>query len=99
MKWKSVGDEVTEYHWTWEIVESKEELEMNGNDGMEWNESIGMKMDRSEYDWSGWEEEWDENGCKWMNREHRCEWEWKEEMSGDEGDGGEIGWKGGWNNE
>ena len=31
-------------------MESKEELEMNGNDGMEWNESIGMKMDRSEYD-------------------------------------------------
>ena len=25
--------------------------------------------------------------------------ELKEEMSGDEGDGVEIGWKGGWNNE
>jgi len=28
---------------------------------------------------------------KWMNREHRCEWEWKAEMCGDEGDGVEIG--------
>ena len=99
MKWKSVGDEVTEYLWTWENVESKEELEMNGNDGMEWNERIGMEMEKSECDRSGWEEEWDGNGCKWMNKEQECVWEWKAGMCGDEGEGGGIGWKRGWNNE
>ena len=26
---------------------------------MKWNESIGMEMDKSESDWSGWEEAWD----------------------------------------
>ena len=45
-------------------MESKEELEMNGNDGMEWNESIEMEMEKSECDRSGKEEEWDGNGCK-----------------------------------
>ena len=40
------------YHWTWENEESKEELEMNGNDELEWNERIGMEMDKSEYYWS-----------------------------------------------
>ena len=30
-----------------------------------------------------------------MGREHGCEWEWKEEMTVDEGDGGERGGKGG----
>ena len=74
-------------------------MEMNGNDEMEWNESIGMEMDKTECDGSGWEEAWDENISKWMNREHGCEWEWQAEMCGDEGDGGEIGVKGGWNNE
>ena len=32
------------------IRSQKKELEMNGNDEMEWNESNGMKMDRSECD-------------------------------------------------
>ena len=84
--------------WKWRV---KKEMKMNGNDKMEWNERIGMgmEMDKGECDISGWEEEWDENGWKWMNREHRCEWEWKAEMSGDEGDGDEIGWKRGGNNE
>ena len=36
---------------------------MNDNDEMEWNERIEMGMDRSECDWSGWEEERDGNGC------------------------------------
>ena len=36
---------------------------MNGNDEMEWNESIGMEMDKTECDGSGWEEEWDGNEC------------------------------------
>ena len=36
---------------------------MNENDEMEWNERIAMKMDKSEIDWSGWEEERDGNGC------------------------------------
>ena len=36
---------------------------MNGNDAMEWNESIGVEMDKSEIDWSGWEEERDGNEC------------------------------------
>ena len=31
----------------------KMELEMNGNDEMEWNERIGMEMDKSECDGSG----------------------------------------------
>ena len=31
-------------------MESKELSEMNRNHEMEWNKSIGMKMDRSEYD-------------------------------------------------
>ena len=35
---------------------------MNGNDEMEWNESIGMGMDKSECYRSGW----DENGI-WMD--------------------------------
>ena len=35
---------------------------MNGNDEMEWYGGIGMEMDKSEYDWSNWEEEWDGNG-------------------------------------
>ena len=35
------------------IQESKKELEMNRNDEMEWK-SIGMEMDKSECDWSGW---------------------------------------------
>jgi len=34
-----------------------------------------------------------------VNREHGCEWQWKAKMCDDEGDGVEIGWKGGWNNE
>ena len=34
-------------------MESKKELEMNGNDEMEWNERIGMEMDKSECDGSG----------------------------------------------
>ena len=29
-------------------MESKKELEMNGNDEMEWNERIGMEMDKRE---------------------------------------------------
>ena len=33
-----------------ESEESKEKYEMNGNDETEWNESIGMEMDRSECD-------------------------------------------------
>ena len=70
---------------------------MNENDKMEWNESIGMEMDKSECDRSDWKEEWDGNGWKWMDREQRCDWEWKTEMCGDEGDGVEKGWKGGWN--
>ena len=41
----------------------KRNKEMNGNDEMEWNERIGMEMDKSECDWSGWEEEWYGNGC------------------------------------
>ena len=36
---------------------------MNENDAMEWNERIGVEMDKSEIDWSGWEEERDGNGC------------------------------------
>ena len=36
---------------------------MNRDDEMEWNESIEMKMDKSEIDWSGWEEEKDGNAC------------------------------------
>ena len=32
------------------IQESKKELEMNRNDEMEWNESIGMEMKKSECD-------------------------------------------------
>ena len=36
---------------------------MNGNDEMEWDESIGMEMDKTECDGSGWEEEWDGNEC------------------------------------
>ena len=32
------------------IQESKKELELNGNDAMEWNERIGMEMDKSECD-------------------------------------------------
>ena len=87
------------YHWTCENDVLKEELEMNGNDEMEWNESIEMEMDKSECDRSGWEEEWDGNGWIWKDIEHGCELEWKTEMCGDEGDGVEIGWKGGWNNE
>ena len=31
---------------------------------MEWNESIGMEMDKSECDGSGYEEAWDGNGWK-----------------------------------
>ena len=38
------------FHRTSENEESKKELEMNGNDKVRWNKSIGMKMDRSEYD-------------------------------------------------
>ena len=34
-------------------MESKKELEMNGNDEMEWNERIGMEMDKSKCDGSG----------------------------------------------
>ena len=30
--------------------ESKEELKMNGNDEMEWNERNGMEMEKSECD-------------------------------------------------
>ena len=45
------------------IRSQKKELEMNGNDAMEWNERIEMEMDRSECVWSGWKEEWDGNGC------------------------------------
>ena len=72
---------------------------MNGNDEMEWNESIGMEINKSECDRSGWKEEWDGNGWEWMHKEHACELKWKAGMSGDEGDGREIGVKGGWNNE
>ena len=36
---------------------------MNGNDETGWNESIGVEMDKSECDWSGWEEERDGNEC------------------------------------
>ena len=48
---------------------------MNGNDEMEWTESIEMGMDKSEIDWSGWEEERDGNGCiknmhaKWSEKQ------------------------------
>ena len=35
---------------------------MNGYDGMEWNESIGMEMDKSECELSVREEERDGNG-------------------------------------
>ena len=83
------------YNWTSESEESKEKYEVNENDAMEWNERIGMKMDKSEIDWSGWEKEWDGNGWKWMDIEHRCKWQWKQGKSGDEGDGVEIGRKGG----
>ena len=31
----------------------KKEQQMNGNDEMEWNERIGMEMDKSECDGSG----------------------------------------------
>ena len=34
-------------------MESKDEYKMNGNDEMEWNERIGMEMDKSECDGSG----------------------------------------------
>ena len=51
------------YHRTYEHDESKEELEMNENDEMKWNERIAMEMDKSEIDWSGWEEERDGNEC------------------------------------
>ena len=30
--------------------QKKKELEMSGNDAMEWNERIGMEMDKSECD-------------------------------------------------
>ena len=39
-----------EYHRTRVNKESKKELELNGNDAMEWNERIEMGMDRSECD-------------------------------------------------
>ena len=32
------------------IRSQKKELEMNGNDAMEWNERIGTEMDKSECD-------------------------------------------------
>ena len=35
------------------IRSQKKELEMNGNDEMEWNERIGMEMDKSEIERSG----------------------------------------------
>ena len=35
------------------IRSQKKELELMGNDKMEWNEIIGMEMDRSECDCSG----------------------------------------------
>ena len=38
------------HHRTCENEESKEDTEMNGNDEMEWNESIGMELDKSECD-------------------------------------------------
>ena len=34
---------------------------------MEWNERIGMEMDKSDCDWSCWEEEWyGKNGNEWI---------------------------------
>ena len=45
------------------VKSQKRNMEMNENDEMEWNERNGMEMDRSECDWSGWEEERDGNGC------------------------------------
>ena len=39
-----------EYHRTRVSKESKKELELNGNDAMEWNERIGMVMDKSDCD-------------------------------------------------
>ena len=53
---------------------------MNENDEMGWNESIGMEMDRSECDWSGWEEAWNGNGWnEWIenidaNGNEKQEW-------------------------
>ena len=35
------------------IQESKQELEINENDEMKWNERIGMEMDKSKCDRSG----------------------------------------------
>ena len=40
------GDDTTERVRT----KSQKRNEVNGNDEMEWNESIGMEMDRSECD-------------------------------------------------
>ena len=42
-----------EYHRTRVSKESKKELELNGNDAMEWNERIGMELDKSECNRSG----------------------------------------------
>ena len=44
------GDDTTERE---RMRRQKKELEMNGNDEMEWNERIGMEMDKSECDGSG----------------------------------------------
>ena len=61
-EWR-LDNEGGRYNWTCESEESKEDMEMNENDEMEWNESIGVEMDKSEIDWSGWEEERDGNEC------------------------------------
>ena len=40
--------------WQWKVIE---ELGMDWKDEMKWNESSRMELDKSECDWSGWEEE------------------------------------------
>ena len=63
-----------EYHRTRVNKESKKELELNGNDAMEWNERIGMVMDKSDCDWSGWKEDWDGNeGNEWIENKDAIE--------------------------
>ena len=49
------------HHRTCENEESKENMEMNGNKEMKWNERIGMEMNKSKIERSVWEEEWDGN--------------------------------------
>ena len=45
---RTMDNKVAEYHKTGVNEESKQEQDVNGNDEMEWNGSIGMVMDKSE---------------------------------------------------